>query len=377
MRCAVPITYDERIWRLIRDFDVIMGHEQARTFTTESDTLDITNLSNTLRAVVSCWPVSSRYHRFETNVCKFCTLVTGNAGVSFQDVFKALRDYVTWQKQQWTPIYKQIREQGTELAKKQRVITSLGFRHVLENLPDQSKILAEFGLTKAPSATGTWQLTWQLAVEQKLIMMLQEHVSKLALNTPQPSTAPTAASNPSPTPGLPSTPASTPAPSGPSSKSAVGPGMATTKPPSDPLREILQHDLEYWISKLKRDKAGNTKLTTHASQITAEYQRMTSTATGAGPPPAPPTGAKKSTYTQLFIDLGLDYASWNGYQRGFGLYGELSGSIHKYSQTFEVHETGWARNDWLVLQWLKPAQDANGEVLWDGTRKRLGPPFTP
>ena len=92
------------------------------------------------------------------------------------------------------------------------------------------------------------------------------------------------------------------------------------------------------------------------------------------PPPA--ATLPKTILTALFHNLGLKYDKWNCYQRGLGLYSELSSSIHKYNKQFEVEETNWGRSDFLILKWLRLDVDEDGAVGWKDARVERNMPFT-
>lgn len=271
-----------------------------------------------------------------------------------------------------------MRELHADIAKKQQIITCLGFRHILEEMPDRGEIVRHFVNPTPRGATGHWRMTWQFTIERELVLLLYEQVHRMAI----PTTAP----------------------------------AAPNIDGSDALRQIILYDFEEWVKK--HEKA----LTRNRAAIIAEYQKLknakiasaavptavaTTTAAqvrGGVVPPAPPAittlyhsplppaaaataaaapaagkanSLPETTFTHLFTTLNLPYGTWNCYERGLGLYSELSSSIHKYNKQYEVDETNWGRSDFLTLKWLKPTVDAHGRVNWNSIRAERNLPYTP
>ncbi|KAH9873319.1 hypothetical protein J1614_005717 [Plenodomus biglobosus] len=190
-----------------------------------------------------------------------------------------LREKTPDRQQQWAPIYKIISDFKEDVAKKQQIITCLGFRHVLETLPDRQEVSRHFTNPTPHSATGYWKMTWQFVVERELVLLLYEHLYSLATSKKPPEGVPI--------PDLP------------------------TIPGSDSLRELILYDFE-----------------SHYTSLTV--------APGADPigtlyPPVPAAGSDgpETVFTAFFNELNLKYGRWNFYQHGLGLYSDLSSSIHK------------------------------------------------
>lgn len=156
------------------------------------------------------------------------------------------------------------------------------------------------------------------------------------------------------------------------------------------LRSLLQHDFNFVAERkhktiMKNTGAISVLSSTLASSTTSGAAGTSaliapsglsstatsktafgkSTATGSGTVTIP-----TSAYTTLLQTLGFKYENWQAYQRGLGLYGELSNTIHTYGKQYEVDESNWARSDWLILSWLTPtAFTATGEADWSLARK--------
>ncbi len=308
-------------------------------------------------------PLSAILEHFQFNVGSFYYLVTGDIeqGLSVPETLTKLRDMSLHRQQQWAPIYKIISDLRADVMKKQQIITCLGFRHVLEMLPDQPELRRHFVNPTPHGATGYWKMAWQFVVERELVLLLYEHLQFLASSGA-------------------TLPAGVPVPDPP------------TIPASENLRKLLLYDFQEW----KKLRGSRQLLIQHALDTVTQYQRlegsyiacctMTAAAApgplatpGAGaagaagapgapgapaalapigilyPPAAPavvPAAAPvpETILTALFNTLSLRYHKWNCYQRGLGLYGELSSSIHKYNKQFEVDETNWGRSDFLILK---------------------------
>ena len=296
------------------------------------------------------FPLSPDHRDFQSNVRSFNYLVAGSSGdnLSSQEIFDKLRNMHLHKQQQWGPVYNIINELRADVAKKQQIITCLGLRHVLEMLPDKTEIVRHFTNPTPQGATGHWKMTWQFAVERELVLLLYEQLH--TLNTSSPGT------------------------------------LTLPHPPSIPgsenLRRLISFDFGEWCRRSR------SKLISNVVSITQEYQRLeTSVAatpvhlpsnilynTGSAPRGDPP----RTILTPLFTNtMGLQYDKWNCYQRGLGLYSELSSSIHKYNKQFEVDETNWDRSDFLILEWLKPDVEEDGRVDWQDARVKRSLPFTP
>ncbi|KAK3172073.1 hypothetical protein OEA41_004158 [Lepraria neglecta] len=305
------------------------------------------------------WLLSGEHLKFRFNVCLFVKTITGQEALDFQNAIKILRDIGAARSQHWKILYDTIEKKQSEIDQQQQIITCLGFRHVLEMLPDKTEIVNHFINPTPWGATGNWKMTWQFAVERELVLLLHEHIQVMA-----------------------------------ASGTVTVPAL-TAVPGSDSLRHLILYDFEEWIKRSRRHLIGN------AGRIVVEYQKietafaastaMTATAHAAtapavGPAPVPittlyPAPARttgpQTTFTHLFTALTLKYDKWNCYERGLGLFSELSSSIHKYNKQYEVDETNWGRSDFLVLQWLRPALDTNGEVDWKDARVKRNLPYTP
>lgn len=67
-----------------------------------------------------------------------------------------------------------------------------------------------------------------------------------------------------------------------------------------------------------------------------------------------------------------EYWKWKVFNRGKQIYGDLSSSIHSYADCYHFKESHWLKNDSLILAWLKPEINQDGEVDWDKERARRG-----
>lgn len=312
------------------------------------------------------------------------------------DIFKKLRGCASHRQQPGAPLYDTMRDLRADIAKKQQIITCLGFRHVLEEMPDRGEITRHFVNPTVWGASGHWRMTWQFTIERELVLLLYEEVHRMATST---STNPTVVFNPA----LANLPA------------------APTIDGSDGLRQLILYDFEEWVKKhskslkqngaaiiteyQKVDSARVTSATIAAaaaapapggvvspapSAVTTLYHPpLPPAATAAATPapaaptsaPAPAAGRAKllpeTTFTHLFTSLNLPYGTWNCYERGLGLYSELSSSIHKYDKQYEVDETNWGRSDFLILKWLQPTVNDHGEIDWNSIRAERNLPFAP
>jgi hypothetical protein len=368
----------------------------------ESDKL-VFYISNRVRGLCAIYfdvPLSAILRHFQFKVRSFYCLVTGDIGqgLGVPETLTKLRDMTLNRQQQWAPIYKIISDLRADVTKKQQIITCLGFRHVLEMLPDQPEVLKHFTNPTPHGATGHWKMAWQFVVERELVLLLYEHLQFLAASGAR-------------------LPAGVPVPAPP------------TIPASKYLRKLILYDFQEW-KKLQRSRQ---RLIQHALDTITEYQRLErsytascamtaaaapgppaapgaagaagvagapgapaalapigilyhpaapaaapATAPAAAPAAAPPAAPLPETIlTAIFNTLGLKYDKWNCYQRGLGLYSELSSSIHKYNKQFEVDETNWGRSDFLILKWLQPDVDKNEAVDWKDARVKRNMPFTP
>ena len=286
-------------------------------------------ISNHLKDLAnSQLPFSAVYHQFQLNVCEFLTTVTGKDKVGYESAFKTLRDAIAHQEQQWETLYKTIKELQVDLAQKQQAITCLGYRHILEMLPNKPSLQSLFPTASFTDATPTWKLAWQVIVEKELHVMLQDHVNVLS-----PGTFPAAAPKPKLT------------------------------DPNSHLRLLLENGFQYW-AKTNRKRI-NTAITNNTITTVTQIAPGLATAPGAVTKPK-----FRTNFTDLLDSLGLEYWTWQGYQRGLGLYNELSTTIHTYGKRFEVDETNWAKSDSLVLKYLTPQAGSivDGEVKWDIAR---------
>ena len=150
--------------------------------------LEVTNpliaqISDRLREFAqSELPLSAVYHEFQLNLRKFCEMVTGNEepNSNLVDIFKKLRDCASHRQQPGTPLYDTMRDLRADITKKQQIITCLGFRHVLEEMPDRGEIARHFVNPNTLGATGHWKMTWQFTIERELVLLLYEEVHRRA-----------------------------------------------------------------------------------------------------------------------------------------------------------------------------------------------------
>lgn len=270
--------------------------------------------------------------------------------------------------QSWGPVYKIISDLRGDLARKQQIITCLGYRHVLEMLPDRLELQKLYTQNWSSNATTNWKRAWQFIIERELVVLLYEHLRSLIATGPA---------------------------RGVTIHAAIGRPVTA----NEGLRALISYDFQEWAKKKDEKK----RMIDHAADIIAIYGKLelsglpeplggithinprpiaaaaraaapvtptgiagaTCNACTANPPRAiGSTAAAETMFTLLFEVLKLKYDTWNAYDRGAGLYAELSGSIHKYNKQFEVEETNWARTDFLILDWLKPATDGDGKVDW-------------
>ncbi|MCJ1467358.1 hypothetical protein MMC07_005982 [Pseudocyphellaria aurata] len=300
--------------------------------------------------------VRTFYHREMGIPCEDLTL---------QVILSKLHTFGAQRRHKYASLINKIDELKEDIADKQRVITCLGFRHVLETLPDQVELGHCFKNWRASSGTASWQKAWKFVVERELVLMLFEKLQELSA-------------------------------AGQVALSIASRAKGLDK--SKPLRELFGSDFDNWFKNkgkgaisLKVNANRNANQNDNHKGIDLAIQAYTrfeeAQAAAKDTPPARPQGNilhapevaredKDTQHTALFEKLNLKYYEWNSYMRGVGLYSELSSSIHQYD-TFEVHETDWARSDLLILQWLRPDVNANGEVDWTRERVQRGLPFTP
>ena len=354
----------------------------------------VAQISDRLRQFAQTeFPLSAVYHQFQLNLSKFCGMITGEKepNSNLVDIFEKLRDCASHRQQPGAPLYDAMRDLRADVAKKQQIITCLGFRHVLEELPDRGEIARHFVNPTTWGASGHWKMTWQFVIERELVLLLYEQVHRMA----------TSASRARAERFIPPL--------------AAAPARPTVDG-SHEIRQIILYDFEDWVKK------HNTAITHNGAAIIAEYNKVenakaayaAAAAVAPAPravvapaplavttlyPPSPPaagaTGATgttapvaataagnrnslpETTFTHIFTILNLQYGTWNSYEHGLGLYSELSSSIHKYNKQYEVDETNWGRSDFLILKWLKPTVDDHGLVEWKSGRVERSIPYSP
>ena len=76
-----------------------------------------------------------------------------------------------------------------------------------------------------------------------------------------------------------------------------------------------------------------------------------------------------------------NYIKWPNYERGEGLYGELSNNIHLYQgkqeTAYNIHDSNWSRTDRTILHSLEPKtwpSTLASDVDWSAERKARGLP---
>ena len=236
-------------------------------------------------------PFSAATSSLLSNVRSFYYLMTGIRGenLTLTSILSELHTLGAQRHREWTPLFKEINDLKTDVAKKQQVITCLGFRHVLEKLPDQAELVHYFSNWRPQGATGYWKMAWKFAVERELVLMLFERLQELIAAGVVVSIAP----------------------------------MASSLAKSGNLRELLKNDFEHWFSKLR----GRRLIQVNAHDIDSAYKRFeqAQAAAKARTPTRPPgnifhapavSPAQNTLHTALFIALSLKYDEWNSYTRG-------------------------------------------------------------
>lgn len=300
------------------------------------------------------------YHQFQLKVNDFVELLTGKCPSSYKDAIETLREISSRKYYQYKILYDTIEKLQSELDEKQQTITCLGYRHVLEKLPNKTsnafKSHPDYPSPPAKlSATRAWHITWDLAVTNQLSSMIQEYNNARAAvapttlpattaaapapstahgsstapgasTAPSTSTAPGASTAPgtSTAPGMSTAPGTSTAPA-PSTApgSSTAPGVSTAPGPPTPvsLDQVLRYDFDFhtqlWANSAGRIRKGQ---------------------------PIPTLGS-----TNL-----ASYKDWPSYTRGKSLYSALSTNIHSFGKSYEIHEINWLKMDYDTLRWLKP-----------------------
>ncbi|OAL56474.1 hypothetical protein IQ07DRAFT_674672 [Pyrenochaeta sp. DS3sAY3a] len=253
--------------------------------------------------------------KFTENLAMFTEMIIG--GPKIYDRAKALsglRKAANDKEQKLKILFDTVKKLQSEISLKQQIITSVGYRHVLERFPSVTTLQGLFPRANLQPNVSTplWKRTWQVIVEVELYAMLREHVNTI---TPHTFTA------------LPPEP---------------------RQPEANwYLRRLLKFEFLHWTSKNKATIRNQITLISTAGPIAAT---------------ARPAHAHATTLTVLFQTLNLQYSEWQTYVRGSGMFSELSESIHGYNKLFEVDETNWAKSDWLILNYLTPREDASGNI---------------
>lgn len=251
------------------------------------------------------------------------------------------------------PIYNIISELRADVAKKQRIITCLGFLNVLQMLPDKAEVYNHFTNPTSWIATGYWEMTWQFAVERELVLLLFEQTQ---IN--------------------------------PAFANIIIPHFKLI-PGSEKLRQLISFDFGEWCKK-RRQISKKETFRIYAAYLKFYEAYAASSAINVAaaaaapaqieiffPTAAAPAGGPLKTrpppetiLAPLFTTLGLKYDKWISYQRGRGLYSELRSSIHGCNELLEIDETNWNRSDLLILQWLKPDVEKEGGINWNNARMK-------
>jgi hypothetical protein len=296
------------------------------------------------------FPLSATHHQFQVNVIAFtATITTSSNSKTDKEAFKLLRDTGAERHQQWQILYSAIKDLNNELAKKKKAIACLAYRHVLEHLPNQDSAAWKALWTirgRQTSATGKWKVTWELAVGQELLMMVNEYNGRPAVADPGPAglvtkvgaAVPTAARRPGATGPVAALAAALSATA--TAAAAAAPGPVVKPPQPQRLKPLIRSDFDYHVGQWVRNFRGA---------------------------PVPPLSIN---------DLG-DWTTWPSYDRGKILYSSLSGSIHTFGNAYEVDDSNWLSSDAAILAWLRPNGPVDAttkEVVWGDewvTEKRL------
>ena len=291
--------------------------------------------------------LSAEYNKFQSNVCKFVENLTGRKIIQYPEAIQTLQEMSLVKNEQSKTLYEAIEKQQTELALLQQIITCLEYRYTLERLP-QTDTPCMTALAGTNSGTGAWQKMWRLAVEYELDRMIIDHI-----NPPIPAVHPVPPAGGSP-PAIP--------------------------PPS--LRALLEQDFTYWAkqsAQLIADKAaGNVPTVVPPPPAVPAGGSAQAAPVSGGAAPLPPRGKRPkgaltagiwTTGNYIRVEIYKpDYETWPSFQCGYNLYGELSGNIHTYNRSYDIHEINFTKSYRNVFEWLKP--DANAidpntkEVDW-------------
>lgn len=279
------------------------------------------------------FPLSATHYEFQVNVIAFtATITTSSNPKTDKEAFRLLRDTGAERHQQWQILYSAIKDLNSELAKKKKAIACLAYRHVLEYLPNQDSAawVALWTIRgRQTSATGKWKVTWELAVGQELLVMVNEYNGRPAVADPGSAGLVTTVGAAVPAADRRSG-ATGPLAALTAALSATATAAATVAAPAQPyrLKPLIQSDFDY-----------------HVRQWVRRFR-------GALVPP-------------LSIHNLGDWTTWPSYDRGKILYSSLSGSIHTFGSAYEVDDSNWLSSDAAILAWLRP----NGLV--DATTKEV------
>lgn len=271
-------------------------------------------------------------------------MVTGDI-VTYAVALERLREISAHRHKQWEAINNTLEKLRLELARKQQAITCLGYRHVLEMLPNQVHLATLFPAVSLDAATPRWKLAWQVIVEKELYSMLLGFVNEIA-------------------------------PAG-NVNCIAAPTIPNSAHPREQLRRLLENSFNNWKRRNKVRTSTAIGHNTFAVGLNiAPGVANTSSIKGVIvlPGVTVPKGVTvpevRTNFTDLFININLIYWTWQEYSRGSGLYNELSNTIHAYGKQYEVVETNWAKSDFLALNYLTPtvASIKENEVDWNVAR---------
>ncbi|KAI1388493.1 uncharacterized protein F4822DRAFT_402985 [Hypoxylon trugodes] len=229
------------------------------------------------------------------------------------------------------------RGRGRTLPEQQRIITCVKYRHVFGQLPDRGS-----GMHNAPLSSdgysAAWKKTLRIATECVIQTMIVHYID--------------------------------PSPITPSATSSLQP--------------LLQYDFEMWVKQSGSLRAAKKHMARYRPELgestratknewTAE-QRIEDILAILQSKTSRQARANKPTETKTTGNFSLaeyfkpNYSEWPSFQRGYGLYHELSGNIHAYCKFHDVQEDIFWKSDGHYFDWLTPKDDEinhdTGKVDW-------------
>lgn len=167
-------------------------------------------------------------------LCRRNEQITGQYPSNYQDGMQILRNVGAQRVHGYQVLYNVIEKLQSELDETQQILTCLGYRHVLEMLPNKDSIdfqnHSDDPTNGRLSATSAWNMIWDIAVQEQLLKMIQLYNNARATGTVAPAAPP-----------------------------AVPPTTAATSPQLVTLEQLLQHDFDFQTVKWSNPGAGRIR----------------------------------------------------------------------------------------------------------------------